>query len=132
MELRFKKEQIKILLENYYREKEDFNGAITTECSLGSVGYGMSEKEGAVVEIKLTGSLNVLGTEVPMERYLTKKEVEGAFNEILYDAGYEMGNFSYDSGVHTSWEGYGMSEHRVTKPYFNGIVASVKTKSLVK
>lgn len=132
VKLQFKKEEIKRLLERYYKEKEDFIGKVSMRCLLENVGYGMLEREEAVVEIKLTGSLNIFGEKVVLDRSLTKEEVQDVFSAMLYDAGYEISGISYDMGVCNTILGYGCQEHSVNKPYFNGLVATVKNKKLVK
>lgn len=76
MEVRVGREDMKKLLEKYYKEKEDFEGVITTSCTLGTFGYGMAETEDAKVEVKLNGRLNVMGVVVPMSRTLSEEEVK--------------------------------------------------------
>lgn len=53
MKLQFKKEEIKRLLERYYKEKEDFIGKVSMRCLLENVGYGMLEREEAVSRNKV-------------------------------------------------------------------------------
>lgn len=84
------------------------------------------------VEIKLTGSLNILGEKVVLDRSLTREEVQDVFSAMQNDAGYEISGISYDMGVCNTILGYGCQEHSVNKPYFNGLVATVKNKKLVK
>lgn len=132
MEVRVGREDMKKLLEKYYKEKEDFEGVITTSCTLGTFGYGMAETEDAKVEVKLNGRLNVMGVVVPMSRTLSEEEVKWVISTILDEAGYEVTSVSYEKGISSTLEGYGPGEHTVNKPYFNGVVARVATKALIK
>ncbi len=132
MEVRIRRKDMKKLLEKYYKDKEDFDGVITIRCSLGIVGYGIAETDGAEVEVKLDGYLNVMGIMVPMKRTLSEEEVKGAISSILDDAGYQVTNVSYEKGISSAIEGYGLGEHTVKRPYFNGAVAKVAIKTLSK
>ncbi len=132
MEIKFKKEQVKNSLEEYYKKIEGFNGVITTKCSRDWFGYGMSEREDVRVEITLNGSFDFMGEKILMSRTLSEAEVNGVFKSLLSEAGYTVQYVSFDKGVTPTTEGYGLGEHTVNKPYFNGIIAKVAVKQLVK
>lgn len=132
MELRFDKNKMKTVMENYYKKYEDFEGNITIGCKMGYVGYGMSEHQDAVVSIKITGTLDVMGEKVPMTRVVDEEEVINVFKTVLGASGYTVSDVSFDSGVKQTCEGYGMAEHTVEKPYFNGVIVNVREKQLVR
>lgn len=132
MELRFDKNKMKEIIENYYREYEYFDGKVTAGCSMGLVGYGMGEHEDAVVSIKVSGNLKVLGMDVPMTREVSSDELLNIFKTVLGSQGHTVSSVALNSGVNESCEGYGLGEHTVKRPYFRGVVVNVKEKSLVR
>lgn len=132
MELSFDKNKMRTVMENYYRKYEDFEGVVTVDCKMGSVGYGMSEHQDAVVSVKIAGTLDVMGEKVPMTRNVAQEEVLNVFKTVLGETGYTVTDVSLDSGVKETCEGYGMAEHTVKRPYFNGVVVNVSEKQLVR
>lgn len=132
MEFKFGKKQMKEVLEQYYSKYEDFDGKVTAGCRLGAVGYGMSEHEDVIYSIKIAGKLHVCGVDVPMLREINDEEVMNAFKTMLGNQGYTVSSITFNAGVNESCEGYGMGEHTVRRPYFNGVVVTVKEKQLVR
>lgn len=132
MEIKFGKRQMKEVLEQYYSNYEDFTGKVTAGCRLDSVGYGMGEHEDVIYSIKITGKLRVCGVDVPMVRELDDDEVLNAFRTILGNQGYTVSSVTFNAGVNEASEGYGMGEHTVKRPYFNGVVVTVKEKQLTR
>lgn len=130
MELKFSKEKTIKLLEKYYQEEKDFTGKVTIKASTGSVGYGMHEMLGCILEMKIKGELDFMGEKITGEQRITEKDVEEAFKFYLDKAGYEVKKVSLDSGTTDSTEGYGLAEHTVTRSYFSGV--NVITKEKVK
>ncbi len=132
MKLNFSKEDVKGILENYYREYEDFNGVVNVECKAGT-GFCLNEYyDKADLAIEAVGKLNVFGREVPMVRKISKEEVEKIFRTSIETQGYMVSGVTFDYGIDTTVVGYGMMESVVKEGYFNGICVSVKNKSYVK
>ena len=132
MELRFNEDSMKKVIEKYYMEYEDFDGKVITECNTGYVGYGMSEREDALVSIKIVGKLDVMGEKISMTRDVSSNDVLDIFKTVLGKSGYTVSDVSLDKGLKQTCEGYGMGERMVSKPYFNGIVVKTSEKQLVK
>lgn len=132
MELKFGKEDIKGILENYYRDYEDFDGVVSIGCFIGT-DFGRNEfYEKADLSITATGKLNVFGREVPIVRRITEEEVKGIFRSAIEKEGYTVINVLFDYGLNTSCVGYGRNETSIKEPYFNGINISVRNKIYVK
>lgn len=131
MELKFDKNKMKEVIENYYREYEDFDAKVTAGCRMDLVGYGMSEHQDAVVSIKVTGTMKVLGMDVPMTRDVNETELFNIFRVMLDKQGHTLSSLSINSGVSESVEGYGLGEHTVKRPYFRGVTVTIKDKKLV-
>lgn len=132
MEIKFGKKEMVQVIESYYKKYEDFEGKVTAGCKSGWVGYGMAERQDAVVSIGITGNLSVEGILVPMVREVTYDEVFNIFKTVLGNQGYYVNNVTLDSGVNDVCEGYGMVEHTVKKPCFKGVIVGVTEKKLVK
>lgn len=132
MELKFDKNKMKEVIESYYREYEDFDAKVTAGCRMDLVGYGMSEHQDAVVSIKVTGTMKVLGMDVPMTRDVNETELFNIFRVMLDKQGHTLSSLSINSGVSESVEGYGLGEHTVKRSYFRGVTVTIKDKKLVK
>lgn len=132
MELIFDKNKMKDVIENYYREYEDFDGKVTAGCRMDLVGYGMAEHHDAVVSIKIKGTMKVLGMDVPMIREVNEEELFNIFRVMLDKQGHTVSSLSINSGVNESVEGYGLGEQTVKRPYFRGVTVTVKEKNLVR
>lgn len=131
-ELKFGKKEMKQVIEGYYKKYEDFDGTFTSACSLQLVGYGMMEREDAVVSMKINGVLNVCGMEIEMSRDISEDDLVNVFSVVLGDIGYTVDNVVFDKGTTEVCEGYYMNERMVSKPYFKGVSVKVREKSLVR
>ena len=129
---KFGKREMKHVIEGYYKKYEDFDGVFSSSCSLQAVGYGMSEHEDAVIEMKIKGKFNVLGMEVEMSRDVSDEDVFNIFRVVLGDAGYDVNSVTFDKGTTEMCEGYYMNERIVSKPYFRGVIVGVTQKTLVR
>lgn len=131
-EFKFGKKEMKQVIEGYYKKYEDFDGVFSSNCSLQLVGYGMTEREDAVVSMKIKGKLSVLGMEVEMSRDVSEEDVFNVFRVVLDEAGYTVNSVTFDKGTTEECEGYYANERMVTKPYFKGVTVGVSQKTLVR
>ena len=132
MELKFDKKIVKSLVEEYYRDYEDFEGTFSSSCSMQSVGYGMCEYEDCVVSMKMSGKVGLLGQKISIDKEISEEEISNIFSTLLSKKGYIVQSVSLVSGVDSSYEGYGMCEELVKRPYFNGVMVNVKQKQLIR
>lgn len=132
MELKFNKESVKNLVEQYYKKYEDFDGKFNSSCSVSSVGYGMMETDVCVLSMKMVGTMKLLDQEISMTRELSDEDIKNVFSTLLEEQGYTVKEVSLDSGIKGSYEGFGIYETFVNKPYFNGVVVDVCQKVLNK
>ncbi len=132
MEYKFNKKQVKEILEKYYEETYDFKGNVTVSCVVGLVGYGLSEREEAQLTFKINGNISVGGMMVSSSQVISLEEVNNAFRSLFKKEEKEVSDISFDYGVRSHVEGYGLGEHTVNNPYFNGAVVSANGKVKAK
>ncbi len=130
--LKFGKSEMKQVVEEYYRNHEDFEGAFSCQTELGYAWCGPSGYETAVLHMKMVGKMNIGGIEIPMTLDVAEEDVKNAFRTTLADAGCTVGEVSFDMGVSEKTEGYGLGEHTVSSPYFRGVTVSLQEKNLVR
>lgn len=132
MEFKFGRGEVAEIIERYYKKYEDFDGKVTIGCEIGSVGYGKNEHDDSIVTIKITGKLNISGIEVPGTKVISDYELDNIFKTVFGNQGHTVDFVTLDSGINESYEGYGMAERIVRKPYFKGVVVSTNEKKFVK
>lgn len=132
MELHLKKETVAKILENNYKEQEDFDGKVTFDHYIGPVGCGMQEHNDVIVTTKITGKIKLLGEEATITRPIAFSEITNVITAALEAEGYETDAVKLDAGLTTEWTGSGMYEQQIEKPYFNGLVATVKKNIKIK
>lgn len=132
MELYLKKDTVAKILENHYKEQEDFDGKVTFYHYIGPVGYGPQEHRDTIVTTKITGKIKLLGEEATITRPITFSEVTGIITTVLEAEGYETEAVKLDAGLATEWTGSGMYEQQVENSYFSGLIATVKKNIKIK
>lgn len=132
MEIKFNRKQVQNIIETYYREYEGLDMKAHISCKMEWVGYGMAEHEDAVVSISANGCCDVLGQTVEIAKKISSQDLTDIFGTVLAKSDYEVLDVTLDSGVKTSYEGYGMTECEVSKPYFGGVIVRTAEKKLVK
>ncbi len=130
--LKFGKSEMKQVVEEYYRKREDFEGAFSCKTQLEPVGYGLCESTDAVLHMKMVGKMNIGGIKIPMTLDVGEEDIRNVFRTMLANAGYTVSSVSFDAGVSQKIEGYGLGEHTVSSPYFRGVNVSIKEKNLVR
>lgn len=128
----FGENEMKQLIETYYRKYEDFDGVFNSSCSLGLVGQRNCERYDAIVSMNIKGKFTVSGMEVELIRDVNEEDVFNAFRVVLGDAGYTVSSVTFDKGTANVCEGHYMNERMVAKPYFRGVAVEVKEKVFVR
>lgn len=130
MEIKYKQEDIKTLIKKYYQQYEgrDVTVSIKVSKELVGTGYGIFEEEGAVVDITTSEKISLLGITTTSEETIDKDQLTLIFDKLFENTDYSLKGLCYDSGLEKRWEGYGMAEHEVKIPYFNGINLTVERK----
>ena len=132
MEIKFGINEVKKVLESYYKKNEDFDGKVKIECSVGR-GFGMNEYYDVLeFNAAIEGKLSIYGMEVPMVRQITIDEVKTVFRSVIEEVGQTVSDVTLDYGLTSEVVGYGLAEHTEKKAYFNGVNVSVKNKTYVK
>lgn len=126
MEMTISKAQAEKILTTYYKTKEDVDGKVEMKTKKEQVGYYTYEHMSAVTTFELSGTTNLLGTEILVKRVIPFEEYEGIFKDILAEQGYEINKLWIDNGINTEWTGWGPTEHREQKTYCNGIKIEAK------
>ena len=132
MELHLKKETVAKILENHYKEQEDFDGKVTFDHYIGPAGYGPQEHKDVIVTTQITGKIKLLGEEATITRPINFSEITSIITAVLEAEGYEADTVKLDAGLTTEWTGSGMYEQQVEKSYFNGLVSTVKKNMKIK
>ena len=119
--LKFNKEQIKKVIEQYYKEQLDFEGKVKINAHRGSVGYGMNEHEDCVVDIILKGQMEFMGEVIPMEKELYEDDIKEVFKYCVEKQGLKFKRIYFDKDI--TYEGY---YEDIKKYIFNGIEVEVE------
>lgn len=130
MEANFSRKNTIMILEAYYKRYENLDTKITIDVNKGCC--GLHEEECAEVSINMTSNVPVLGTNINIERNVSKNQVKKAFQTILEEEGYEVLEIYYDTSLKKEWVGYYKSEHQETTAVFNGIHVNMKKMSKEK
>lgn len=121
MKLNFKPDEIKEIIELYYRtfEGKEVTANITFEAA--KLGYGMSEYDGCLVTFSIIRTVEVFGKPKQYEERISEKELKKIFEKTLKGANFIMDTFHIDAGSKAHTTGYGMTERTEKQAYFNGI-----------
>ena len=132
MEIKFGVNEVKKVLESYYKKNEDFDGKVKIECRVGQ-GFGMNEYYDVLeFNAAIEGKLSIYGMEVPMVRQISVDEVKTVFRSVIEEVGQTVSDVSLDYGIRSETVGYGLSEHTEKVPYFNGVNVRVRNKTYAK
>mgnify|MGYP005803285677 CR=1 FL=1 len=123
MTIKLNREMIKNIIKQYYQRFYNMEINVTIKATKDCVGY--YEEEGCLIEILAKGQMSLAGNTYPFEETITKEKLEEICKEMLALEEMEVRYISYDSGLTTSTEGYGLGEHTVKKAYFSGIDVDV-------
>ncbi len=128
MNLKFTKAQMCKILEKYYKEQEGITGKVTIQGNAYDIGLDICSYRDVLVEMKISGEINLDGFTIPLEKEITVSELEMALNSFLNEFNQEVENVTFDKGFTHKSVGYGMYESTVSKAYFNGAIVKVKNK----
>lgn len=130
MEIKYSKNDLKDLIKKYYLEMEgqDVEVSITSKNELVGF-YGTNT---CVTTIKVKESVTILGKTTITEVVISKDDLYNMFSVMLESEGYSLSDLEYDSGIKEKCVGCYMNEHMESKPYFNGVILSVRKNSLTK
>ena len=132
MEILLKKKAIIEMLEKYYFDKFGIKRKASITATKGFGSYGMSDIEETLIDIKLVGSIMLLGKEQDTVITIRTDEMIDIIQYYIESEGYEFTGYTIDKGLNEVTEGYGVSEHTDKVPYFNGIEVGVKIKNKIK
>lgn len=120
-------DETKSLIKKYYESK---NESVEVELNSSIAYEGFYEDKTAKAKIVVKKKINIMGIDKETEETLTKDEVLGIFNEMLKDAGLEIRDLRYKTGINQggsyTWESQGSTA------YFNGIELEVVKEKRVE
>ena len=109
MDIRFNTGELREIIHKYYEKNEGVNASANFSPQVENDRGG----EKCVEQFRLYKSIEVLGKE---------KIIKESFEETDY----QVSEVTLDAGVEYDWEGYGMAERRIARPYFNGVVVKIE------
>ena len=128
MELKLNEKDFRQIINLYYKNTFGADTQLVIEKSIDNDRFGPE----CVIDIIVRKKITILGKEVTATERLSFNDIERAVKETFAEEGYDAYEVKYDCGIKSDWEGYGMDEHQVTKPYFNGITVKIKENVKVK
>jgi len=130
MEIKYSKNDLKDLIKKYYLEMkgQDVEVNITSKSELVGF-YGTNT---CVTNISIKEIVTLLNKKVTIEETISKDDLYNMFSVMLESEGYSLSDLEYDSGIKEKCVGCYMNEHMENKPYFNGVILSVRKNSLTK
>lgn len=126
MKIKLDKKTTLKMIEKYYKDQMDIEGKATAIPEKDWEGYGMGEQEVCVVKVKITGTMKMLGETIETEIEVSEEEIKNAVQYCIEQEGYTFESYRMEKGLTEECEGYGLGERRVEKPYFKGIIVTVK------
>lgn len=126
MELKINAKDFKKMLTSYYKQRDGIESQLIINKSIENDRLGPE----CYIEVTLKRKIKLLGEERTISETLSEDEIKKAVKEIIEEEGYDVYGVTLESGISNSWEGYGICEQKVSKPYFAG--ATVKLREKVK
>lgn len=124
MKTTFSKEEIVKLLVEYYRRLE--GRTVKVKISVKKDLVGFYESEECVTTFAIVEELDVAGIHKEVETVLSTDELKTNLGALFNLYEFDLVSLSLESGLTSTCEGFGMSEHVVKKPYFNGVTVEIK------
>jgi len=128
MEVKLTKEEIERLLSGYFKRKEGMDSVIIKPIKT----YDYYDHEYCYVTAVITKRIVLFGKEREATETIGEEEIKNILREQLETAGYEVNRITLDCGFNTEVIGYYQGEEIQTIPYFNGVVAQIRSKDKVK
>lgn len=129
MDVKLTPSELRELLANYYTKLDDIESKVTTSVSKNGDRY---DHQSCYVEFKVIKKIQLFGKERVVSDPLGEEDVKKVLKKIFENEGYTVYDLTFDSGIKESWEGYGMGETKVYKPYFSGVTCKIRAKEKVK
>lgn len=124
MKTTFTKEEIIKLLEEYYKRLEGREVKVKVSSKRECV--GLYEEDGCVTTFTVVEAMDIAGIHKEVSETLSQQELQKNLRALfgLYEI--DLTSLQVDDGLTTSWEGWGLDETQVKKPYFNGVTVELK------
>lgn len=124
METTFNKQETIKLIEEYYRrlEGKEVKASITAKEAC----FGLYESKGCQTTVTVTESMEIAGIRKDVKTELGKEDLLTKLRALFSLYEFDLKGFDYEDGLSSRCEGFGMDEHVVSKPYFNGITVRVE------
>ena len=129
MELKFTKEQMILILKEYYKNYFDIEGEIEIKAYASQVGYEMYPSLDTVVEMKIVGDMDINNMKTKIEQKITTDDLENAFSYILSSKNIDVEGVKLDKGITSISIGYGLGEKNVETAYFKGVKVTTKNNN---
>lgn len=123
MKTTFTKEEIIKLLEEYYKRLE--GREVKVKVSSKKECVGLYEEDGCVTTFTVVETMDIAGIHKETEETLSQEQLRTNLRALFALYEFDLTSLQVDDGLHSSWEGYGMGEHEVKKPYFKGVVVEL-------
>ncbi len=122
----YNKKDIRQLIKNYYATyKQILNANVFIGTKVGTVGQGMMEHEDAIITVSVSYETDIAGINKKINDNLSLEETANIIATILKDSGYKVNSSYSNAGTFSDYVGYGIDEHLVKRPYFNGITFNI-------
>lgn len=124
MELKINERDLKKMLTSYYKQRDGVESQLLINKTMENDRFGPE----CYVEVTLKRKIRLLGEERTISETLSENDVKKAVKEIIEAEGFDVYSVTFESGISDSWEGYGVGEHKVSKPYFGGVTVNLREK----
>ena len=132
MEMKFSKEDSIKFIEEYYKKYEQRDIKAKIKSQKTTCGYGMGEMDTCTTSVVIEEEIEVMGIKTKTSEVLPEDNLLGIFKTVLEENGFDVTKVEFDDGINTSWEGYYMNEHQVSKVYCKGVILNVKRNTKQK
>ena len=132
MEMKFSKEDSIKFIEEYYKKYEQRDIKVKIKSQKTTCGYGMGEMDTCTTSVVIEEEIEVMGIKTKTSEVLPEDNLLGIFKTVLEENGFDVTKVEFDDGINTSWEGYYMNEHQVSKVYCKGVILNVKRNTKQK
>lgn len=124
METTFSKQETIKLLEEYYKRLEGKQVKVDISAKAGCI--GLYETPGCITTIAISETMDIAGIKKDVKITLSEEEVTKQLRALFALYELDLKSLSYEDGISSSCEGYGMMEHTVRKAYFNGVRVNIE------
>ena len=121
MIIKLNKEQLKNILEFYYKNYENDDCEISFKVEKKTLGYGWYEYDSYDVVITKKTIKTFLNQSIEVVERLSNEYVKEVLGKVLREENLQVESIDFDAGISSQIEGYGRNEHVTNVAYFNGI-----------